>query len=59
MIVSANQFFAMSPAERELVTEIDLTLDDTDRIYAGAVTGRMTATRNIEEVEPGTDWIKP
>lgn len=60
MIVSAERFFSMTPAERELVTEIDLTLDDTCRLVDALQGGRSLAVPHPEnDIEPGTDWTKP
>ena len=57
MRVSCAQLFAMSPAERELVTHIDMDLDRAQEQRWPKDWRRVAKACNIEPTaEPGTDW---
>lgn len=58
MIVSANQFFNMTPEQRKLVTEIDLTLDDYGVWYIGGTDKAVVVKHDDLACEPGTDWVE-
>lgn len=68
MRVSAAQFFAMSEAEREQVTHIDMDLDreaerrskhwDHTLSKYGPCPRAYTYELNEPIAEPGTDWIE-